>query len=84
MFIGLSKTLARFGGFRLGVGLRLTKSNMYWMAFLIMFINILKATWYIMVICFWLIYAICYGLAYGCKKLIKKLRKDIKKEGEQA
>ncbi len=81
MFISLSKTLARFGGFRLGVGLRLTKSNMLWMSFVVMFVYLLKATWYMMVICFWIVYALYYGLFYCCRKLLEKLKKDTKKEG---
>ncbi len=83
MFIGLSKTLARFGGFRLGVGLRLTKNNMIWMAFIIMFVQMLKATWYMMVVCFWMMYAMFYGLWWCFKKIFPKV-KEIKKEGNQA
>lgn len=30
MFIGLSKTFAKFGKFRIGAGLRITKSNALW------------------------------------------------------
>ena len=57
MFLSLSKTLARFGGFRLGVGIRMTKKNTIGALFLIMFISILKMMWYLMIVCFWMIYA---------------------------
>ena len=50
MFLSLSKTLARFGGFRLGLGLRLTKKNAIWMLFLVMFVYLLQAMWYMMIL----------------------------------
>ena len=84
MFIGLSKTLARFGGFRLGVGMRLTKNNIIWMSFIVMFVYLLKATWYMMIICFWIVYALYYGMFHCCRELLKKFKNEQKKEGEQA
>ena len=86
MFISLSKTVARFGGIRLGMGLRITKSNAIWMSFIVMFVYMLQAMWYMMIISFWLMYAICYGLFLGIKKLIQIIMTVVnnKKEGNQA
>ena len=80
MFISFSKTLAKFGGFRLGVGMRLTKKNSVWMLFIIMFIAIFKAMWYLMILTFWLIYAMIYGMIYMIKKLVNLISTN-KKEG---
>lgn len=73
MFISLSKTLARCGGFRLGVGLRITKNNAIWMSFIVMFAYMIKAVWYMMILCGWLVYAMYYGLFLGAKKLIQTI-----------
>lgn len=75
MFISFSKTLARFGGFRLGLGMRMTKKNAIWMLFVLMFVCIFKMMWYMMILCFWLMYAMIYWIAYGIKKLCQQ-RKD--------
>ena len=75
MFIGFSKTLARFGGFRIGLGLRLTKKNAIWMLFVLMLVYLFKAIWYLMILYFWLIYAVIYWTVYGIKKLCQQ-RKD--------
>lgn len=74
MFLSFSKTLAKFGGFRLGVGMRMTKKNSIWMLFIIMFVCILQATWYMLILVFWLMYAIIYGVVYAIKKLIAVTR----------
>lgn len=86
MFISLSKALAKCGGFRMGLGLRITKKNAIWMAFIVMFVCLMQAMWYMMIISFWLAYAICYGLFLGIKKLIQIIVTVVKnkKEGEQA
>ena len=70
MFISLSKTLARFGGFRLGVGMRITKKNALWMSFIVMFVCMIKATWYMMILCGWIIYAMFYGIIWCVKKSV--------------
>lgn len=86
MFISLSKTLAKFGGVRFGLGLRLTKSNAIWMSFIVMFVYMMQALWYMMIIGFWLAYAVYYGLFLGIKKLIQIIVTVVKnkKEGNQA
>lgn len=68
MFLSFSQTLARFGGFRLGLGLRLTKKNSIWILFIMMFVYIVRAMWYMGVLIFWLIYAMVYGITYAVKK----------------
>lgn len=93
MFISLSKTLTRFGGFRLGVGIRMNKSNAVWMLLLVACVETFKAVWYMMIIALWLCYAMCYGIIWLCCKLFKtsvpfskKLYDKVeqKKEGNQA
>lgn len=75
MFVGLSKTFAKFGGFRLGLGLRLTKSNAPVMLFVLMFVWMFQLMWYMMVLCFWLMYAVCYGFYWCIKKLFSALKR---------
>lgn len=78
MFVSLSKTLAKFGGFRLGLGLRLNKSNAAWMLFVLMFVYIFQAMWYMMILCGWLVYAVCYGVYWCIKKLIETIKAKVK------
>lgn len=79
MFVGLSKTFARFGKIRIGAGMRITKSNAVWMLFIMMLVWIFQLTWYMIVLCFWLVYAVVYGTIWGIKKLFKAIF-GIKKE----
>ena len=79
MFLSLSKTLTKFGGFRFGVGMRLTKKNAWWMFFVLLFVYMFKAYWYMMIICLWLIYAICYGFYWCIKKLCQKIKLLLQK-----
>lgn len=78
MFVSLSKTLAKFGGFRLGLGLRLNKNNAAWMLFVLMFVYIFQAMWYMMILCGWLVYAVCYGVYWCIKKLIETIKANVK------
>lgn len=71
MFIGLSKTIARFSGFRLSVGMRITKKNALWMSLIVMFACMFKAAWYMLLLCGWIMYAIFYGIIWCVKKTIK-------------
>lgn len=73
MFVSFSKFAKKFGGIRLGLGLRITKSNALWMSFIIMFVCILQACWYMMLLCFWLVYIVIYGTVCVAKKIINKL-----------
>ena len=74
MFMSLSKTLAKFGGFRLGLGIRITKKNAPVMLFVWLFVCIFQMMWYTLVLCFWMVYAVMYGL-WKCVKLPFKLLK---------
>ena len=75
MFISFSKTVARFGGFRLGFGMRLNKKNAVWAWLVLLFVGIFQLLWSMFVLCGWLIYAMFYGLYWCTKKLISALSK---------
>lgn len=81
MFVSLTKTLAKFGGIRLGLGIRITKKNWPIMFFVYMFVLMFQMTWYMMVLFFWIMYAIFYGMYCCMKKIINMLKKGNKKEG---
>ena len=70
MFISLSKVM-KLGGSRLGFGLRITKKNSLWMSFIVMFVCILQAMWYMMLLGFWLMYVMMYGMIWCIVKLTK-------------
>ncbi|MBO7149342.1 MAG: hypothetical protein J6V71_00455 [Clostridia bacterium] len=73
MFISLSKTIAKVGGFRLGVGLRITKNNILWVSIILMFVYMIQLTWYMMVLCGWIMYAMFYGIIWCVKKIVKTI-----------
>lgn len=82
MFLSFSKTLAKFGGFRIGAGIRMTKKNAVWMLFALLFILIFQMMWYMMIFVFWIIYAMIYGLVCIIKKLCQASKeKKQQKEG---
>ena len=70
MFISFSKTIARFGGFRLGVGMRLNKKNAIWMSLIVLFVAMFQLMWYMLILCGWMMYAVCYGIYWCIKKTI--------------
>lgn len=74
MFITPAKMLGKIGGFRLGV--RVTKSNAAYIWMVVFFVAIFKLMWYMMVLCFWLLYAMFYGVCWCIKQLFKKPRCD--------
>lgn len=83
MFVSLSKTLSKIGGFRIGCGIRVTKKNAAWAAFVVALVAIFQLTWYMMVVSLWLCYAVFYGLFWcfkgivlGIRALVRKLRKS--------
>lgn len=71
MFLSLSKTLAKFGSLRLGFGIRLKKSNTIWMLCIMAFVYVLQAAWYMMIVMFWLTYALLYGIYWCYKKMFQ-------------
>lgn len=70
MFISVGKMFGK-GKLRFGVGIRLTKSNFMWMAFVAMFYYMFKLMWYMILFTFWLMYAMCYGIWWCIKKIFK-------------
>lgn len=96
MFIGLSKTFLRFGGFRLGMGMRISKKNIGWAYLMFFVVWMFQLFWYCLVFTFWLMYAMFYFIFWLFKKVFKlsipfieKLMNKIaeecnKKEGNQA
>lgn len=97
MFISLSKTLAKVGGIRLGVGMRMTKKNApsFIVGILVyyMFYYTFKLMWYALVASFWLMYAGIYGMIWMMKKMFKisipfidkmlnKISEECNKNGE--
>lgn len=77
MFFSLSKTISKFGGFRLGVGIRITKNNVLWMSLIVLFINIFKLMWYAVILCFWLIYAVFYGIYWLALNVLKCRKQNV-------
>ncbi len=69
MFLSLSKTIAKIGGFRLGLGIRITKKNAAIMSFVLFFVLMFQLMWYMMVVCFWLMYAMFYGIYWCIRKV---------------
>lgn len=62
MFISFSKRLKSMSGFRLGVGLRLTKSNCWYFFFSLLLVGCFYLCWYSVIACGWMLYFILYGL----------------------
>lgn len=79
MFISFSKTLAKFGGFRLGVGVRMNKKNAVWISFIAIFIVLFKLTWYMLLFSGWMIYAVFYGLYWCIKKMFPSKKQNNSK-----
>lgn len=73
MFISLSKTIGKVGGFRIGIGKRITSKNAWWMCLILCFVATFQLMWYMMVLCFWLMYAMFYGMWWCCKKIVKAI-----------
>ena len=71
MFISLSKTIGKVGGFRIGIGKRVTAKNAWWLCLIICFVAVLQLTWYMCILAFWLMYAMFYGIWWCCKKIIQ-------------
>ena len=78
MFLSLSKTFAKFGGFRLGAGFRITKKNAAYMLIVMLIVWMFQLMWYMLLLMFWMVYAICYGIYWCIKKLL-----GIKKKAEE-
>lgn len=79
MFISLSKTLARFGGIRLGVGMRMSKKNTPYLIIFASLMMLFKMMWYMMIVTFWLLYVALYGVFIFYKWLFKCFVLALKK-----
>lgn len=91
MFVSFSKTMTKVGGFRFGIGTRITKKNAVWATFIALFIWSFQMIWYMLVFAFWIMYAVFYCLYLVIRKsipffikLFKTIKNKQKKEGEQA
>lgn len=80
MFISFSNRLKAMSGFRLGIGLRITKSNCWYFLFALLLVGCFYLCLYSVIACGWFLYFILYGLykiyylifkygAIGAKKL---------------
>ena len=78
MFIGLSKTIGKVGGFRLGVGMRLTAANFWWLLIVIFIVAMFKLMFYMLVFSLWLMYAMFYGVYWIIKQIVKGIIHLIK------
>ena len=76
MFVSFSKTIAKFGGFRLGIGMRMSKKNAVLMYLIIMFVAMFKLVWYMLLLCGWLMYAMCYGMYWCIKKIASSVSQN--------
>lgn len=74
MFLSFSKTIAKFGGFRIGIGTRVSKKNAGYALVFLLFYYMFLMCWYMMIGCLWLIYAMCYGIYWCIKKLVLTLK----------
>ena len=85
MFITLSKRLKSMSGFRLGVGLRITKNNWWYFLFILLFVGCFYFCWWCFVGCCLLVYFIFYAIyklyyfmfkyaAIGIKKLYSLIK----------
>lgn len=84
MFVSFSKRLKSMSGFRLGVGLRLTRRNCWYFLFVLMLVGCFYFCWYSVLACGWMLYGLFYGLylvlkyaAIGAKKLYAYIKRTI-------
>ena len=56
MYVGISRTLKRMGGFNVMAGVRITKRNAAWMVWAFMFLGMFWLMWKIIVASLWLGY----------------------------
>lgn len=69
MFISFSKTIAKVGGFRIGIGTRISKKNAPYALIGIFIYYMFMLCWYMLLGCGWLVYAMCYGIILLIKSL---------------
>lgn len=74
MFFSLSKTITKFGGFRIGIGTRFSKKNAPFFLIILLFYAVFILMWYMMIFCGWVIYAVCYGIYWMIKRIINLMK----------
>ncbi len=84
MFMTFSKTIAKVGGFRVGIGTRITKKNAVVFAIILFFYWMFKLMWYMILFSFWLCYAMLYGMWWCGKKLVQMLMRAMGKDTKSA
>lgn len=77
MYISYSKVLAKFGGGRLGFGIRVTKKNALWMSLVYLFVLCFQLVWYLMLLVCWAYYMIFRWIYLGIKKLVGMIKEHI-------
>ena len=93
MFITLSKRLKSMSGFRLRVGLRITKNNWWYFLFILLFVGCFYFCWWCFVGCCWLVYFIFYAIyklyyfmfkyaAIGIKKLYSLIKEAVTRKSD--
>ena len=60
MFVSFSKRLKSMSGFRLGVGLRLTRRNCWYFLFVLVLVGCFYFCWYSVLACGWMLYGLLY------------------------
>lgn len=73
MFFTISKAL-KIGGFRIGAGFHVNKSNACWMWIILMFIFMFQLIWYLMILMVWMLYALFYSMWWCTKKVYQGLK----------
>ena len=72
--------MAKYGILRLGLGIKITKNNAAFIWLVMIFLFLIKAIWYICVLYFWLIYAICYWSYRGIRAIYNSIKPAEQKE----
>lgn len=78
MHLSLSKVM-KLCGCRLGLGIRITKKNAAYMWIILLMVVMFQLMWSMMILCFWLIYAVMYGIIWCIGKIFKAIGKGLKR-----
>ena len=80
MFVSLSKAVGKHGGFRIGIGKRITAKNWWWILFALLFVLMWQMIKLVFIFYAWLFYAIFYGIRW----CFRKIKEAIKKKKDSA
>ena len=78
MYLSLGKLFGK-SKLRFGMGIRITKKNFAYMLIPLFIWWSLVACWYMLLLCFWLCYAIGYVFYISIKGLVNLIKRNIKK-----